>query len=62
MTAPAETALSTEAPPGRRDCSSAQELLVIGPPDADFEAVDQVIREHLPTGSSLRAMGPSHAI
>ncbi|HLA17078.1 MAG TPA: DUF5671 domain-containing protein [Candidatus Limnocylindrales bacterium] len=56
----------TEAPPAVESAealpAAAQELLVIGPPDADFEAVDQVIREHLPSGFSLRVMGPGHAI
>jgi hypothetical protein len=54
---PAGAAEVAPAPP-----VAGQEILLIGPPDADFEAVDRVIREHLPAGYSLRILGPGHAV
>jgi hypothetical protein len=42
--------------------SAGQEILLVGPADADFEEVDRVIREHLPSGYSLRILGPTHAV
>jgi hypothetical protein len=42
--------------------SAGQDILLVGPPDADFEDIDRVIREHLPSGYSLRVLGPAHPV
>jgi len=38
-----------------------EELVLEGPPGADFEPVNRVLREHLPSGWSLRVVGAGGA-
>jgi hypothetical protein len=39
-----------------------QDLVLVGPPDGDFEAADEAIRRHLPAGFTLRVAGAAHSI